>query len=152
MNIACGCLMCVFGCAALWSWIGLLRDRINFKECNSDRTTAWLASAKRLKPIYTRNDGVLRNAVDAQYDYMVDGKKYTRSHRFFESGPNGVPRKGTVVYQKKHPERAYLESFTGQTKETRLDKINRPADGGALTFLGVGTILFFAVALQFFFS
>ncbi len=150
-DILCGCLMFAMGGFALWTWIGMLRTRIGFTPRYSDRTTAWLASTKRLKAIYTRNHGVLRHAVDAKYEYTVEGKKYIRPHRFFVTMTEGVPRKAVVVYQKKHPERAYLERFDGPTKEISLDRINYPPDNGPLIFLIIGTALFFAVGLQFFF-
>ena len=150
-NILCGCIMFAMGGVALWMLIGMLRDKIGFTERFSDRTTAWLASTKRLKAIYTRNHGVLRHAVDAKYEYTVEGKKYIRPHRFFVTMTEGVPRKAVVVYQKKHPERAYLERFDGPTKEISLDRINYPPDNGPLIFLIIGTALFFAVGLQFFF-
>jgi len=150
-DILCGCLMFAMGGFALWMLIGMLRDKIGFTERFSDRTTAWLASTKRVEAIYTRNHGIFRHAIDAKYEYMVEGRKYTRAHRFFDTTFSGVPRKATVVYQKKRPERAYLESFSGPTKKTPLDVINYPPDNGPLIFLIIGTALFFAVGLQFFF-
>ena len=106
-DILCGCLMFAMGGFALWMLIGMLRDKIGFTERFSDRTTAWLASTKRVEAIYTRNHGIFRHAIDAKYEYMVEGRKYTRAHRFFDTTFSGVPRKATVVYQKKRPERAY---------------------------------------------
>ncbi len=87
----------------LWVWsryrpphsgkcYGYLRNQQYAKE-------KWIAKRK------------VKNWVDYVYTYTVDGKLY-----FIKDGVHGknenLPKSVTVVYQKKHPKRAYIEKMT----------------------------------------
>ncbi len=143
-NTVMGCCFIALGCFVLWLFLYQLREKNRFSEKHSGQATAWLYSTKRVEAIYTRDHGVFRHAIDAKYEYIVEGKKYIRAHRFFDATYSSVPRKATVVYQKKHPERAYLDSFCSPVKQTPLDGLSKPFYHTLLVYYGVAAAFLFA--------
>ena len=143
-NTVMGCCIIALGCFVLWMFILQLREKIRFSEKHSGKATAWLYSTKRVEAVYTRDHGVFRHAIDAKYEYIAEGKKYIRAHRFFDATYSSVPRKATVVYQKTHPDRAYLESFSGPVKTTPLDALSKPHFDTLLVHYGIISTLLIA--------
>ena len=74
---------------------GYLRNQQYFKH-------KWIGGLNKTK---------VRDWVDYVYAYTVDGVLY-----FVEGGTHGknenIPKTVTVIYQKKHPKRAYIERMT----------------------------------------
>ena len=150
-NTVMGCCIIALGCFVLWMFILQLREKIRFSEKHSGKATAWLHSTKRVEAIYTSHHGVFRHAIDAKYEYLAEGKKYVCSHRFFDATYSSVPRKATVVYQKKRPERAYLESFCSPVKPTPLDSLSKPHFDSLLVPYGVTAALLIAFGVYMLF-
>ena len=107
VGIAIGAGLGVLALRLLWVWSryrpphsgkchGYLRNRQYSKE-------KWVAKRK------------VKDWVDYAYTYTVDGELY-----FIEDGVHGknesIPKTVTVIYQKKHPKRAYIERMTFPTE------------------------------------
>ena len=80
---------------------------VNFGTCGTGGATC---GPDTLSEYRLYNDGT-----DYAYTYTVDGELY-----FIEDGIHGknesIPKTVTVIYQKKHPERAYIERMTFPTE------------------------------------
>ncbi|MBE6653022.1 MAG: hypothetical protein E7610_06375 [Ruminococcaceae bacterium] len=110
VGIAIGVGLGVLTLRLLWVWSryrpphsakcnGYLRNRRYSKE-------KWIGHYHKRK---------VKDWVDYAYTYTVDGELY-----FIEDGVHGknenIPKTVTVIYQKKHPKRAYIERMTFPTE------------------------------------
>ena len=87
----------------LWVWS-------RYRPPHSDRCRGYLRNRQYSKEKWIAKRKV-RDWVDYVYTYTVDGKLY-----FVEDGVRGrnedISKTVTVIYQKKHPKRAYIERMT----------------------------------------
>lgn len=90
----------------LWVWS-------RYRPPHSDRCRGYLRNGRysKYRTIGFYNKRKVNDWVDYTYTYTVYGKLY-----FIEDGIHGknenVPKTVTVIYQKKHPKRAYIEKMT----------------------------------------
>ena len=77
-------------------------------------TRAWLEHTKYTPKInsHDRQGRFIRCHTEARYAYTVDGKKYTLEQGFTNLTPGNLGSSAKVVYQKKRPDRAYLENIS----------------------------------------
>lgn len=87
----------------LWVWS-------RYRPPHSGKCRGYLRNQQYSKEKWIAKRKV-KDWVDYAYSYTVDGKLY-----FIEDGVHGknenIPRTVTVIYQKKHPKRAYIEKMT----------------------------------------
>ena len=96
------------GSVLLVTSIYLLVLSLGYRKSKRMKTTAWLTKAKHLKRLYTRR-GLVKDAVEARYEYFVAGKMYHLEPLILHAKPHNLPRHTTVFYQKNHPFRAFLD-------------------------------------------
>ena len=91
---------------------------LDYRKGKTDGARAWLEHTKYTPKInfHDRQGRFIRCHTEARYAYTVDGKKYTLEEGFTNMTPGTLGSSAKVVYQKKRPDRAYLENITPPTE------------------------------------
>ncbi len=91
---------------------------LDYRKGKTARGKAWMEQTKYTPKINThdRQGRFIRCHTEARYAYTVDGKKYTLEQGFTNVTPANLGSSAKVVYQKKRPDRAYLENISPPTE------------------------------------
>lgn len=91
---------------------------LDYRKGKTDGARAWLEHTKYTSKInsHDRQGRFIRCHTEARYAYTVDGKKYTLEQGFTNMMPGNLGSSAKVVYQKKRPDRAYLENINPPTE------------------------------------
>lgn len=91
---------------------------LDYRKGKTAGTRAWLEQSKYTPTInsHDRQGRFIRCRTEARYAYTVDGKKYTLEQGFPNVTPGNLGSSAKVVYQKKRPNRAYLENINPPTE------------------------------------
>ncbi len=86
---------------------------LGYRKGKTVRVNAWLDKTDYTPKInsHDRQGRYIRCSTNATYSYIVDGTRYSVEHSVDNAKPGDLPGKMKVVYQKEHPERAYLANF-----------------------------------------
>ena len=87
---------------------------LDYRKGRTAGARAWLEHTKYTPKInsHDRQGRFIRCHTEARYAYTVDGKKYTLEQGFTNMTPGNLGSSAKVVYQKKRPDRAYLENIS----------------------------------------
>lgn len=99
---------------AIWALVISLR----YQKGRALRTNAYLEKTTYTPKINCRNRSGLyvRCQTKARYVYRVEGKQYSIERVFDNVKPGELRRTVKVIYQPRHPSRAYLEKLTFPTE------------------------------------
>ncbi len=91
---------------------------LDYRKGKTAGTRAWLEHTKYTPKInsHDRQGRFIRCHTEARYAYTVDGRKYTLEQGFTNLTPGKLGSSAKVVYQKKRPNRAYLENRNPPTE------------------------------------
>ena len=91
---------------------------LDYRKGKTAGTRARLEHTKYTSEInsHDRQGRFIRCHTEAQYAYTVDGKKYTLEQGFPNVTPGKLGSSVKVIYQKKRPNRAYLENINPPTE------------------------------------
>lgn len=101
------------GSALLTLSVWMFSMHIGFRGSRAASTTGWLKASDHRKNVYSGGKAgrFYKHWTDCVYVYRVDGREYSVS-----VGAPGVPGDfsgcARIVYQKKHPQRAYVASLS----------------------------------------
>ena len=90
----------------------------DYRKGKTAGARAWLEHTKYTPKInsHDKQGRFIRCHTTARYAYSVDGKKYTLEHGFTNVTPGNLESSAKVIYQKKRPNRAYLENISLPTE------------------------------------
>ena len=112
--------------------LGFRKDRVKHTGAYLERT-----EHEGNHRFHSRSGEFIHDITTAHYSYTVDGKKYTIERTVSNVKPHHFPPMLQVIYQPKHPDRAYLKDLTFPAE---------PFICGAMAFLA---LVFFANGIYF---
>ena len=106
-----GVLFLLAGVLLFIQFVWYLIISLGYRKENTARTNAYLARTEYKPKIncHDRYGNYIRCHTRAYYTYTVDSRQYTLEKGFDNTQPGNLKRKETAVYQRKHPDRAYLK-------------------------------------------